>query len=100
MKKLLLLIFLVPVIHAQSDKSQVCTVQAGIKDTMKQVWNCKKGDVLVIESSGSDEDVRWASRICDLSTIKFTGGESRNKSARTICIYSGVIKPIRGKWPN
>ena len=95
MKKLLLLMFLVPVIHAVPSDSKVCTVQAGVKDTMKQVWNCREGDVLVIESSGFDEDVKLASKICVINSIKFAGGDSRNRVARTICIYTGDIKPNR-----
>ena len=93
MKKLLLLMFLVPVINAYNlDDMKVCTVQAGVKDTNKQVSNCVNGDVLVIKSSGFDEDVKLASKICLIETIKFAGGDSRNGVARTICKYQGYTK--------
>mgnify|MGYP001587739333 CR=1 FL=1 len=99
MKKLLLLMFLVPVIQAESPESEstdskACYVNAGVRDTMKQVEKCHKGDVLVIKSSGYGDNVTLASKICKIDSIKFAGVDVKS-GARTLCIYTGYTRTVR-----
>ena len=96
MKKLLLLMFLVPVIQAQSSESKVCNINASTSSTTRHVLACQKGDVAVIKSLNFLDNVRVASKICELDSIKFTGGDMKGTyKLWTICVYTGEIREDR-----
>ena len=93
MKKLLLLLFLVPVIHAENTYAEVtdltiCDVWAGQRTTMKQLEKCQTDDLLLIRPASINSDVRLAIRICVIDSIKFS-------TSATICTYTGSLRDTR-----
>ncbi|MFL2700364.1 MAG: hypothetical protein ACJ0FE_00330 [Gammaproteobacteria bacterium] len=94
MKKLLLLLFLVPVIHAENTNAEVtdfttCELYAGQdRYTMEQLKKCKTGDLLLIKPANMYSDVSLAIRICVIDSIKFS-------NSATICKYTGSLRNTR-----